>query len=103
MLPAENVLPIMQLSEIPPDRLEPVMELVVAHELAHALRAQFVDMRPQIAGIRTSDGLKARCAIDKGFVMLLQAKVAKRLNLDSAQEQCIEMILLRSITDPDLR
>ncbi|MHC5114376.1 MAG: hypothetical protein ACYTGP_08110, partial [Planctomycetota bacterium] len=92
LLAAGNVRPLMALGGVPESALPSVMKLVVAHELAHALHRQHVDVPRQLGRLRTRDQALAQEAMSEGFAMYVQERVATKLGMEPAQAQLVTLM-----------
>lgn len=64
-----------------------IMRLLIAHELTHALQAQYVDVQALLTRSATEDATGACTAVIEGQAMFVQDRVADALKLNAAAEQ----------------
>jgi hypothetical protein len=100
LLAAGNARPLMEAAGLAAEELDAVMTLTVAHELAHALHLQEIDLAAQLDAARTPDGLKAWSATLEGFGMLVQQRVAAELGLDGQNDRLVSLMGLERAAVP---
>lgn len=77
-----NYFPILKLAKIDKKHIKPIMEIIIAHELTHALQDQELDLKNQILGIKGYEELEAYNATIEGHAVFIQELVGKQLKLD---------------------
>ncbi|MEQ1570412.1 MAG: hypothetical protein ABMA64_32565 [Myxococcota bacterium] len=85
--------------------LRPVIRVVVAHELAHALQDQHLDLQRRVADAPNGDAIMAlNCAVE-GHAVWVHEQVGKREGLDEAVRLMADLLgsddALRRRMDPD--
>lgn len=78
-----------------------VMKTLVAHELTHALQAQYVDLLALYAKASTDDALAAATAVIEGQAMFIQQEVAKALGWSEAESRYAGIFTRQSTDFPD--
>ena len=84
-LAAGNTRPLLRFGKVDEKLMEPIVKLVVAHELTHSLQDQHVDISAMIdERSGNMDALQALSATVEGHAVFIQDKVGERLGLDDA-------------------
>lgn len=86
---------------IHPAHARGILKTLVAHELTHALQAQYVDLIRLYAGSRSDDALAAVTAVIEGQAMLVQQEVAKALGWADAESQYTRIFTGQTADFPD--
>ena len=79
--------PTMAQHHIDPKHGPGIMRLLIAHELTHALQADYVDVLGLLTRSPTEDATGACTAVIEGQAMFVQERVARALKLDAAASQ----------------
>jgi len=83
VLPA-NLVPMLVEHRIELKHATGIMKLLIAHELAHALQAQYLDVFGILNSQPTEDATAACTAVIEGQAMFVQEQVARALRLEDA-------------------
>lgn len=75
---------LLRLSKIGPEHRDAVLKLITAHELAHALQDQQVDLLGVLEKIKTVERSQAANATIEGHAVFVQDAVGRKLGLDDA-------------------
>ncbi len=80
-----------------------IMRLLVAHELTHALQAQYVDILDLLDRQPTEDAIAAYTAVIEGQAMYVQERVGRALGLGAALSEYAKVFSLGELdfADPD--
>jgi hypothetical protein len=100
-----NLVPLMKLVKIEPAKQSAVLQLIIAHELTHALQDQQVHLQDLIARGGTRDRMMALNATIEGHAMLVQEQVGGLLKLDAAARTLSNQIVAGAleVDDPMLQ
>jgi hypothetical protein len=79
-----NYEPLFKVTKTDTKHLQPVLKLIVAHELTHALQFQQVDVAAKLNIVKNSEELSTLHATIEGHAMFVQDEIGKRLGLDAS-------------------
>jgi hypothetical protein len=79
-----NILPVLRASNVDVNHVRPILKLIVAHELLHALQDQEVHLFDPYSEIQSADGALAMNALIEGQAYFVQFEVGRILGLDDA-------------------
>lgn len=100
-LPAGNVRPLLKLMKVDPKLTRPLLKLIVAHELTHALQDQHIDLTKSIVRPDTVDSLQAFNACIEGHAVLIQDLVGEKLHLTKAVREFSRLLAAGCIESDD--
>jgi hypothetical protein len=86
---------------IDPKHATGILKTLLAHELTHAIQAQYVDLMGMLAGAKTDDAQAASTAVIEGQAMFVQEQVGDALKLGPAAREYSRIFSLESQDFPD--
>ena len=87
-----NVNPIMRFAEVDPRHLEPIVKIIIAHELTHALQDQQVDLRARLWNLEDPQEVEAFSATIEGHAVFVADRVGERLGLDAGRLELARLL-----------
>jgi len=104
LLLPRNLVPVFNLAKSDINQKEPVLRLVIAHELTHALQFEDEKLLESYGKISQIDALQAFSATIEGHAVLVQDMVGKKLGLDDAVLELSRLFAAGSVKldDPGL-
>jgi len=84
----------------PPSLAGPLVKVVLAHELTHALQDQHADLERVVSHSGTADGVMAANCLVEGHAVWVHEKVAHALGLDQASEVMARALGYGSAREP---
>lgn len=92
-----NFQPLMDFAQVEQKYRQDVVKLVIAHELAHALNDQHVELTQLEAGLDTQEKSLGFAATIEGFAMFVEGTVAEELKTAEAARQMADAMLAGTI------
>ncbi len=77
-----NMIPLMRNVGIPEKMLKPLVEVVIAHELTHALQDQHANISDKVFSVSNSDEMVALNAVMEGHAVFMQDSVGTAMGYD---------------------
>jgi len=93
--------PMLEQYQIEPQHATGIMRLLIAHELTHALQAQYVDVLGFLANRPTEDASAAYTSVVEGQAMFVQQGVARALGLEKAAAEYARIFSLGDLEADD--
>lgn len=87
-----NVDPVMRFAEVDPRHLEPIVKIIIAHELTHALQDQQVDLRARLLNLEDPQEVEAFSATIEGHAVFIADRVGERLGLDAGRLELARLL-----------
>ncbi|HNV72833.1 MAG TPA: hypothetical protein PKO06_24205, partial [Candidatus Ozemobacteraceae bacterium] len=100
-----NFLPLFRVTKVPPSQVSSILQLIIAHELTHALQDQEIGLLSKIANIRDNETGLAFNATIEGHAVVTMEKVGHELGLASSVIEASKLFAAGSVTfdDPALQ
>ena len=97
-----NFQPLMDVAEVDPKYRRQIVQIVIAHELTHALQDQYVSIsKLEQTATGTEEKSLAFAATLEGFAVFVQDAVADQLKISGAAKELARLIALGSIKGAD--
>ncbi len=97
-----NFQPLMDVAEVDPKYRRQIVEIVIAHELTHALQDQYVSIaKLEQTATSTEERSLAFAATLEGFAVFVQDAVADQLKISGAAKELARLIALGSVKGAD--
>ncbi len=100
-----NFLPLFRITHVPVDQVAGILQLIIAHELTHAMQDQEIDLLARISNIKDSEtGLAFNSTIE-GHAVLTMEQVGHELGLASSVIEASKLFAAGSVEfdDPALQ
>lgn len=94
----QNLMGTLEASQIDRKHAAAIMKLLLAHELTHALQAQYVDILDRLVAQPSDDATMAYAAVIEGHPMFVQERVGEAIGLGAAVREYARVF---SVCGPD--
>lgn len=96
----KNLAPLLKLAKVDEKYTQPILKLVIAHELVHAIQDQEIDLK-RIQQITNYDELSAFSATIEGQAVFVQDQVGKALGLEESAIELSRLLSAGAVTYDD--
>jgi hypothetical protein len=96
----QNLTPLMKLAKVDEQYAQPIIKLIIAHELVHAVQDQETDLK-KLYYITGMDELNAFSATIEGHAVFIQEIVGERMALTESVIETSKLFSAGAVTDDD--